>query len=124
MAGFTCATAGAHYFPPGAADAWQPLAYSADASGVARVHATVRGFALVSAVPLYPGAAAGVPVGLPVLGRAIVLHDASGGARMDHVRTALARGTHTRPLTPLPPLAPPLFFSSDPLLCCARRART
>ena len=48
-------------------DPWAYLGYAADAKGVAKINARVRGVSLVG--------------GMPVLGRAVVFHDA-GGARV------------------------------------------
>ena len=62
---FTCSDAadvGGHYFTSGSVDPWKYLAYVTDSSGVARVSARVAGFSLVD--------------GMPILGRAIVFHDA------------------------------------------------
>lgn len=77
--GYTCTDAsavGGHFFAPGTPDAWQPLAYAADSSGVARISVRVHGYSLAAALPV--GAAAVHPRGMPTLGRAIVFHGANG----------------------------------------------
>ena len=69
-AGYTCSTPnpasdiGGHYFPGMATDPWNAVKYASDANGVALVNVTMAQFSLE---------------GLnPVMGRAIVVHNAAG----------------------------------------------
>ena len=76
-AGFSCAAAedvGGHYYPPGEADPWavectaesssSTPCYKMNAQGVAEIDATIAGFSMAGA--------------MPVLGRALVVHDPNG----------------------------------------------
>ncbi len=74
--GFTCDAAtlvGGHFFPTGGTDAWLQTRWASDADGVAELREVVPGYGLTR-----DGALRGLGGPTAVLGRTVVVHDASG----------------------------------------------